>query len=98
MRRTSAIDGGNMRRHQDSTANKKIARFAITMASQTRWVFSFHMVADGLGIRPQSTPVLVGGQHCLIKNRSEMRIESVSDGELQIRARDFNDDVTSIFF
>jgi hypothetical protein len=47
------MDGGNIRRHQDWTASKNIARFAKTMTSQNRWIFDFHMASDSLEVRPK---------------------------------------------
>src|SRR5882724_10558051 len=51
--RTSAMDGGNIRRDQDWTANKNIAKSAKTMASQTRRFPNFPMASNRLEMLPK---------------------------------------------
>src|SRR4029077_9648391 len=48
--RTSAMDGGDIRRPQDWIANKSKTTAAKATASQTRWGLSFHMAAGYLGM------------------------------------------------
>src|SRR6516164_6520865 len=55
--RTSAMEGGSIRRHQAWTASKNNAKLAETMLSQTRSVCDFHMAPDGLGRPPKVTPL-----------------------------------------
>src|SRR5260370_36946834 len=57
--RTSAMDGGNIRRHQDWAVNKNIARLVIRVAGQARGIRSVRMAADSFEMLPMFSLLLL---------------------------------------